>query len=85
MTNVSFIEVLSALKKHETLTLPDLLLEENLGFKADPKEVEKVLEQLREHKMITVLDGAKALTYTITSIGIEEEEKLAARVENLAV
>jgi hypothetical protein len=83
MTNVSFIEVLSALKKHETLTLNDLLLEENLGFKADRQDVEQVLKQLCEQKFVTILHGAKTPTYTITSIGIEEEEKLSNRVGSL--
>jgi predicted transcriptional regulator len=85
MTNVSIFEVLSALKKHETLTLPDLLLEENLGFKADRKDVEDVLKQLSEHHLVTTIDGAKAPTYTITSSGIEEEERLSKRVESMAV
>jgi predicted transcriptional regulator len=85
MTNVSISKVLSALKKHETLTLPDLLLEENLGFKANPTDVEDVLKQLREHHLVTTIDGAKAPTYTITSKGIEEEEKLSKREESLVM
>jgi DNA-binding PadR family transcriptional regulator len=85
MTNVSPVKVLSALRKHETLTFPDLLLEKNLGFKAEPEEVEKVLKQLSEDKFIDTLSGAKPVTYTITAKGIEEHDRLTAQVGSLVM
>jgi DNA-binding PadR family transcriptional regulator len=75
MTTVTPLIVLMALFKHETLTLPDLFLEKNLGASIRPQEVERALKLLEEQKFVSQLAGTDPVTYTITDNGIEECER----------
>jgi len=68
--------VLNTLIKHETLTLPDLAKEENLGFTADEYLLQLLVNELEEGAYIQKLDGAAPCTYTITDKGIAEGKRL---------
>jgi hypothetical protein len=76
MTTITSIIVLKALAKHETLTLPDLIMEQNLGITIPSHDVENALVKLREQKLVDMLDGTNPPTYTITNKGIEEDKKI---------
>jgi predicted transcriptional regulator len=68
--------VLNTLIKHETLTLTDIAKEENLGMKPNNQHLQFLLEELDESGYVQKLDGATVSTYTITTKGIEEGERL---------
>lgn len=69
--------VLDTLLKHETLTLDDITKSENLGLVPDKGQLQFILHQLRIKGFIVVLTGAVPATYTITTEGIQESERLA--------
>lgn len=83
MTTVTPLIVLTALVKHETLTLPDLQQEKNLGTYLPPQEVELALETLTKQKFVTTLQGVTPTTYTITEKGIEESERISLKQEKV--
>ena len=68
--------VLDTLVKHETMTMDDISKEENMGFVPNLQQLKFILLQLTIHGHILVLSGALPLTYTITSKGIEESNRL---------
>lgn len=76
MTSITPIIVLKALVKHETLTLPDLMLEKNLGVRVANEEVATAVEKLHQQDLVDMLDGVKPPTYTITEKGIEASQQL---------
>ncbi|MGZ8545285.1 MAG: hypothetical protein ACXWV0_08305 [Flavisolibacter sp.] len=76
INKVSRQVVLNTLIKHETLTINDIADPGNLGMRADAVQLQSTLDQLVDAGLVTVLDGAHPATYTITSKGIEEGERL---------
>ncbi|NTS42677.1 hypothetical protein HRG84_17390 [Flavisolibacter sp. BT320] len=68
--------VLETLTKHETLTLDDISKEENLGIVPDKSQLRYLLRQLTMSGFIQVLGGASPITYSITTKGIEECDRL---------
>ncbi len=72
MTNLTPQIVLHALVKHETLTLPDLMEEHNLGVPLAQTDVENALVELKAQKLVSILEGTEPTTYTITRKGIEQ-------------
>ena len=68
--------ILDTLIKHETLTIDDIGKQENLGISADPKQLKFLLSQLTTSGHIQILSGAEPITYSITTSGIEEGERL---------
>ena len=70
--------VLSTLIKHETLTLPDLGKEENLGITANEHHLRLLVDELEEDSYIQKIAGAVPCTYTITDKGIAEGKRLTA-------
>jgi len=71
------LSVLTSLRKHETLTLPDLLLEKNIGFEANAEDLKEAVKHLEAKGLIQSLDVETEPTYTITTRGIEEEKYLS--------
>jgi hypothetical protein len=78
MSTLNRTLVLNTLIKHETLTLPDLGKEENLGITANEYHLQLLVDELAEGCYIQKLDGAVPSTYTITDKGITEGERLKA-------
>lgn len=76
ITKVNRQLVLNTLIKHETLTIDDIADPGNLGIKAEAGQLQQVLQQLLQSGFITTLDGVHPTTYTITTEGIEEGERL---------
>jgi hypothetical protein len=70
--------LLNTLIKHETLTLPDIGKEENLGLTPNKHHLQLLLDELEEERCIQILNGAVPCTYTITDKGIAEGNKLKA-------
>ena len=78
MSTLNRIVVLNALIKHETLTLPDLSKEENLGMIPNEHHLRLLLDDLEESSYIQQLRGAAVCTYTITAKGIKEGKRINA-------
>ncbi|MGZ3845844.1 MAG: hypothetical protein ACXVLT_05380 [Flavisolibacter sp.] len=78
MPTLNRMVVLNTLIKHETLTLPDLRKEENLGIATNGYSLLFLLDGLEEERLIERLDGAVPCTYTITTEGIAEGKRLKA-------
>lgn len=76
MTNINRKLVLNTLIKHETLTIVDLKKYENLEMIPDNDQLNFLLNELIKSGHIDILNGVDPLTYTITSKGIQEGEKL---------
>lgn len=76
ITKVNRELVLNTLIKHETLTINDIADPGNLGVSPDAGQLQQVLEQLLQSGYITTLDGVHPTTYTITTEGIEEGQRL---------
>lgn len=70
--------VLDTLTRHETLTIDDISKNENLGMVPDKGQLRYLLHQLIINGHILVLDGATPVTYTITTSGIKERDRLLA-------
>lgn len=68
--------VLDTLAKHETLTFDDIGNEENMGFVANRQQLKFLLLQLTIRGYVQILAGANPLTYTITTDGINERNRL---------
>lgn len=68
--------VLDTLTRHETLTIDDIGKEENLGLVPDKSQLRYLLRQLTMSGFIQVLGGIAPITYTITTKGIEERDRL---------
>ncbi len=71
-TKISRQQVLNTLIKHETLKITDIIDPVNIGAKPEPGHLQKILDELVASGLVTTLDGADPLTYTITEKGIEE-------------
>jgi hypothetical protein len=80
MSNINRQIVLNSLIKHETLTIEDIGKKENLGIVPDKIDLNSLLEELMEGGYISDLDGVVPVTYTITSKGIEEGERLNEKI-----
>jgi hypothetical protein len=78
MSTLNRIVVLNTLIKHETLTLPDLSKEENLGLRPNKHHLQLLLDELEEDSYIQQLHGAAVCTYTITGKGITEGKRINA-------
>lgn len=76
MTIINRTTVLNSLIKHETLTIDNIRNPENLGVKPDTVHLNYLLTELVESGYLDTLDGVSPITYTITSKGIEEGERL---------
>ena len=76
MATLSRTTVLNSLIKHETLTIQDIRLPKNLGLVPDNIHLNFLLNELMEKGQIETLNGVEPLTYTITTKGIEEGERL---------
>jgi hypothetical protein len=70
--------LLNTLIKHETLTLPDIGKQENLGLTPNKYHLQMLLDQLEQESCIQRLSGASPSTYTITDKGIAEGIRLGA-------
>jgi hypothetical protein len=68
--------VLQSLIKHETLTITDIGKKENLGISPDKMHLNFLLNELLESRDIDTLNGVIPCTYTITTKGIKEGERL---------
>jgi hypothetical protein len=68
--------LLNTMIRHETLTIDDIAKEENLGLVPDKDHVQFLVSELAESGHIQQLDGATPSTFTITTKGIEEGERL---------
>lgn len=78
MSTLNRILVLNTLIKHETLTLPDLGKEENLGIAANEHHLLLLVEGLEDEGLVQKINGAATSTYTITDKGIAEGKRLEA-------
>ncbi|MBA2498118.1 MAG: hypothetical protein H0V30_00155 [Chitinophagaceae bacterium] len=76
MTNINRKLVLNTLIKHETLTIVDLKKYENLEMIPDNDLLNFLLNELIKSGHIEILNGVDPITYTITSKGILEGERL---------
>lgn len=76
MATLNRILILNTLIKHETLTLPDLGKEENLGVSANEHHLQLLIDELEEESYIQKIGGAEPSTYTITVKGIAEGKRL---------
>ena len=76
MTTLNRTMVLNSLIKHETLTIVDIRKAENLGMIPDKVHLNFLLNELIESGHINTLNGVLPLTYTITTKGIGEGERL---------
>ena len=76
MTDINRTIVLNSLIKHETLTIVDLRKKENLGVTPNNTHLNFLLNELMESKHIDSLNGVTPVTYTITTKGIVEGERL---------
>lgn len=76
MSTLNRLIVLNTLISHETLTLEDLSKEENLGVIPNEHHLKFLLDELVQDAYIQQLSGAALSTYTITSKGIAEGERL---------
>jgi hypothetical protein len=76
MLSITRKVVLDALTRHETLTIDDIAKEENLGMVPDKGQLGYLLHQLTISGHILVLDGVTPVTYTITTSGIKERDRL---------
>jgi len=76
MTTLNRTMVLNSLIKHETLTIVDIRKAENLGMIPDKVHLNFLLNELIESGHINTLNGVLPLTYTITTNGIGEGERL---------
>lgn len=76
MTTLNRASVLNSLIKHETLTIVDIRKAENLGMIPDNLHLNFLLNELIESGHVHTLDGVVPLTYTITTDGIAEGERL---------
>lgn len=71
--------VLDTLTTHKTLTIDTIAKVENLGMVPDKNQLKYLLHQLIIRGHALVLDGATPITYTITTSGIKERNRLLAR------
>ena len=78
MLTLDRILVLNTLIKHETLKLPDLGKEENLGMVPNEHQLLSLLDGLEYDRLIEKIDGAVPCTYTVTCAGIAEGKRLKA-------
>lgn len=81
MTNINRTIVLNSLIKHETLTILNIRKAENLGMIPDNVHLNYLLNELVESGHIDTLNGVSPVTYTVTSKGIEEGQRLNENVE----
>jgi hypothetical protein len=77
MSTLNRTLVLNTLIKHESLTLPDLGKEENLGIIADEQHLLLLVKDLEDEHLIQKIEGAVPRTYTITDKGIAEGKREA--------
>lgn len=77
MSTLSRMLVLNTLIKHESLTLPDLGKQENLGIVANKHHLLLLVKDLEDEKLIQKIEGAVPRTYTITDKGIAEGKRKA--------
>ena len=75
MNQVNPNTVLKVILEHDTLTINDLIKEENLRMEASHEELQPVLDQLKSDGLINTLDNVTPATYTITDKGIVEGSK----------
>ena len=85
MANINREMVLSSLIKHETLTVVDLRKKENFGIIPDNLHLNYLLNQLIVVGDVDMLNGVTPETYTITSKGIAEGQKLNESEKMLTV
>lgn len=76
MTTLNRTMVLNSLIKHETLTIVDIRKSENLGMIPDTVHLNFLLNELIDSGHVRALTGVLPLTYTITTNGIAEGERL---------
>lgn len=69
--------LLHTMVKHETLTIHDVVKEENLGIKLSLNNTQHLLNDLLKDGQIQQLDGVVPVTYTITVKGIEAYNDLS--------
>ena len=77
MTTLNRTTLLNSLIKHETLTIVDIRKVENLGMIPDNVHLNFLLKELIESGDVHLLNGVLPLTYTITTKGIAEGERLS--------
>jgi len=82
MISINRTLVLNSLIKHETLTILDIRKAENLGVIPDNARLNFLLNELIESGHVHALNGVTPLTYTITTKGIVEGERLNEKIEN---
>ena len=76
MSNINRTTVLNTLIKHETLTVTDLRKQENNGVVPDSVHLNYLLNELIESGHVSALNDVTPVTYTITTEGIAEGERL---------
>ncbi|HEX8277255.1 MAG TPA: hypothetical protein VF540_01120 [Segetibacter sp.] len=76
MTNINRTVVLNSLIKHETLTIVNIRKAENLGMIPNNSHLNLLLNELMESGHIETLNGVTPLTYTVTTKGVAEGERL---------
>lgn len=76
MLTINRTIVLNTLIRHETLTIDDLVKEENLGMVPNEDHLNFLLIELEQSGHITLLEGTNPVTYTITVKGIEEGKRM---------
>ena len=82
ITNINRRMVLNSLIKHETLTIVNIRKAENIGIVPDKVHLNFLLNELIESGHVDTLNGVTPLTYTITTKGIAEGERLNEIIEN---
>lgn len=82
MININRAIVLNSLIKHETLTILDIRKVEYLGMIPDNVHLNFLLTELIESGHVNTLNGVTPITYTITTKGIAEGERLCESIEN---
>lgn len=77
MSNINRATVLNSLIKHETLTIVDIHKKDHLGILPNKMHLNFLLNELLESGDIDTLNDVVPCTYTITSKGIKEGERLS--------
>lgn len=81
MPHITPLIVLNTLIKHETLTINDLASEKNIGMELSQDDLQLALDELNKEGFVECLDDVVPVTYTITSDGIIEGERLSSKFE----
>jgi hypothetical protein len=79
MSHLNRSIVLNTIKKHETLTVYDMLQAEKIGADANKVHLGFILDELAECGYVKILNGVLPFTYTITNKGITEGLRLDAQ------